>query len=73
MTSILGSTVRGAGASGLGTLAMWFGIPFGAAVWADGYAVLPQFGVYEPIWKVRRPDARQGPLSPSTRSLVGQP
>ena len=30
---------------------VWFGIPFGAAVWAGGYAVLPQFGVYEPIWK----------------------
>ena len=30
---------------------VWFGIPFGAAVWASGYAVLPQFGVYEPIWK----------------------
>lgn len=28
-----------------------FGIPFGAGVWASGYAVLPQFGVYEPIWK----------------------
>ena len=30
---------------------VWFGIPFGAAVWAGGYAVLPQLGVYEPIWK----------------------
>jgi hypothetical protein len=30
---------------------VWFGLPFGAAVWASGYAVLPQFGVYEPIWK----------------------
>ena len=30
---------------------VWFGIPFGAAVWASGYAVLPRFGVYEPIWK----------------------
>jgi hypothetical protein len=30
---------------------VWFGIPFGAAVWASGYAVFPQFGVYEPIWK----------------------
>ena len=31
--------------------AVWLGLPFGAAVWASGYAVLPQFGVYEPIWK----------------------
>jgi uncharacterized membrane protein YagU involved in acid resistance len=30
---------------------VWLGPPFGAAVWASGYAVLPQFGVYEPIWK----------------------
>jgi hypothetical protein len=27
------------------------GLPFGAAVWAGAYAVLPQLGVYEPIWK----------------------
>jgi hypothetical protein len=31
--------------------AVWLGLPFGAAVWASGYAVLPQFGVYEQIWK----------------------
>lgn len=30
---------------------VWFGIPFGAAVWAGGYVVLPQLGVYEQIWK----------------------
>lgn len=30
---------------------MWFGLPFGAAVWAGGYLVLPELGVYEPIWK----------------------
>ena len=30
---------------------LWYGPPFGAAVWAGGYVVLPQFGVYEPIWK----------------------
>jgi hypothetical protein len=27
-----------------------YGPPFGAAVWANGYVVLPLFGVYEPIW-----------------------
>ena len=27
------------------------GLQFGAAVWATGYVVLPQLGVYEPIWK----------------------
>jgi hypothetical protein len=31
--------------------AVWPGLPFGAAVWASGYAALPQFGVYEQIWK----------------------
>jgi hypothetical protein len=30
---------------------VWFGLPFGAAVWAGGYVVLPQLGVYKPIWK----------------------
>ena len=30
---------------------VWFGLPFGAAVWASGYIVLPLLGVYEPIWK----------------------
>ncbi len=28
-----------------------YGLPFGAAVWACGYVVLPPLGVYEPIWK----------------------
>lgn len=29
----------------------WFGLPFGVAVWASGYVVLPQLGVYQPIWR----------------------
>jgi hypothetical protein len=28
-----------------------YGPPFGAAVWAGGYVVLPLLGVYQPIWK----------------------
>jgi uncharacterized membrane protein YagU involved in acid resistance len=28
-----------------------YGLPFGAAVWALGYIVLPQAGLYEQIWK----------------------
>jgi hypothetical protein len=28
-----------------------YGIPFGASVWAAGYAVLPALGVYRPIWE----------------------
>jgi hypothetical protein len=27
------------------------GAPFGAVVWATGYVVLPQAGVYKPIWE----------------------
>jgi hypothetical protein len=30
---------------------LWYGLPFGAAVWAGGYVVLPLLGVYKPIWK----------------------
>jgi hypothetical protein len=29
---------------------VWSGLPFGAAVWATGYVVLPRLGVYEEIW-----------------------
>jgi len=28
-----------------------YGLPFGAAVWAGGYAVLPAVGLYQPIWE----------------------
>jgi hypothetical protein len=34
--------------------AVRYGLPFGAAVWASGYVVLPLLGVYEPIWKYDR-------------------
>jgi hypothetical protein len=27
------------------------GLPFGAAVWAAGYVVLPEAGLYKPIWE----------------------
>ena len=30
---------------------LWYGLPFGAVVWAGGYVVLPLLGVYKPIWK----------------------
>jgi hypothetical protein len=33
---------------------VWYGLPFGAAVWMGGYIVLPQLGVYEQIWKYDR-------------------
>lgn len=28
-----------------------YGLPFGAAVWATAYAVLPAAGLYKPIWE----------------------
>jgi len=33
---------------------LWYGIPFGAGVWASGYVVLPVLGVYRPIWEYDR-------------------
>jgi hypothetical protein len=29
----------------------FYGLPFGAAVWAAGYLVLPEGGLYKPIWE----------------------
>ena len=31
-----------------------YGLPFGAAVWASGYAVLPAAMLYKPIWEYDR-------------------
>lgn len=28
-----------------------YGLPFGAVVWATGYVVLPEAGLYKPIWE----------------------
>ena len=28
-----------------------YGLPFGAAVWAAGYVILPVAGIYKPIWE----------------------
>jgi hypothetical protein len=28
-----------------------YGLPFGTAVWAAGYVVLPEAGIYKPIWE----------------------
>jgi hypothetical protein len=29
----------------------WYGVPFGALVWATGYVILPEGGLYKPIWQ----------------------
>jgi hypothetical protein len=31
-----------------------YGLPFGAAVWASGYVILPAAELYEPLWKYDR-------------------
>jgi hypothetical protein len=28
-----------------------YGLPFGAGVWAAGYAILPAMGIYKPVWE----------------------
>jgi uncharacterized membrane protein YagU involved in acid resistance len=28
-----------------------YGLPFGAAVWATSYVILPAAGIYKPIWE----------------------
>ena len=33
---------------------LW-GLPFGTAVWASGYVVLPLMGLYKPMWKYPLP------------------
>jgi hypothetical protein len=33
----------------------WYGLPFGATVWATGYALLPEGGLYKPIWEYNLP------------------
>ena len=40
--------------AGVHTAKLRWGLPFGAAVWANGYVVLPRLGVYEEIWKYDR-------------------
>lgn len=42
-----------------------YGLPFGAAVWAAGYVVLPEAGDLQADLGIRREDAGQGPGRPS--------
>ena len=58
LTSTLTHWAYGSGAGALyGVLAgsmrrphALYGLPFGATVWASGYVVLPEAGLYKPIW-----------------------
>ena len=38
-----------------------YGLPFGAAVWAASYVVLPEGGLYKPIWEYDAQDPGLGP------------
>ena len=51
---ILGGVQYGIVAGSLPTPRIRYGLPFGASVWAAGYAVLPAAKLYEPIWKYDR-------------------
>jgi uncharacterized membrane protein YagU involved in acid resistance len=45
----LNDVLYGIAAEPLGQPRTWYGLPFGAAVWAVDYAVLPAAGLYKPI------------------------
>jgi hypothetical protein len=47
-------TVYGVLAGSLARPFVALGVPFGAAVWATDYVVLPKAGVYKPIWEYDR-------------------
>jgi hypothetical protein len=44
----------GIAAESLGQPRTWYGLPFGACVWAVDYAVLPAAGLYKPIQDYNR-------------------
>ncbi len=46
---MLDGALCGIAAESLGQPCTWYGLPFGAAVWAVSYAVLPAAGLYKPI------------------------
>ena len=51
---VLGSAQFGLVAGSLRTPRILYGLPFGAGVWAAGYAVLPAAKLYQPIWEYDR-------------------
>jgi hypothetical protein len=48
---VLSGAAYGAIAGSLRKPRIRYGLPFGAAVWLTGYAVLPAAGLYKPIWQ----------------------
>jgi len=61
---MLNGALYGIAAESLGQPRTWYGLPFGAAVWAVDYAVLPAAGLYKPIQDYDRPNPGQGPQRP---------
>lgn len=51
---LLGSAQYGLVAGSLSSRRIRYGLPFGATVWATGYAVLPVAKLYQPIWEYDR-------------------
>jgi hypothetical protein len=51
---MLGGAQYGIVAGSLSTPRVRYGLPFGASVWATGYAVLPAAKLYKPIWEYDR-------------------
>ena len=51
---MLGGAQYGVLAGSLAAPRIVYGIPFGATVWATGYAVLPLAKLYKPIWEYDR-------------------
>jgi uncharacterized membrane protein YagU involved in acid resistance len=53
-TGICGGAQYGVLAGSLKAPRIRYGAPFGAGVWATGYAVLPAAKLYRPIWEYDR-------------------
>jgi len=51
---MLGGAQYGVVAESLKTPRIRYGLPFGASVWAGGYAILPAVKLYKPIWQYDR-------------------
>ena len=51
---MLGGAQYGLLAGSLKAPRVWYGLPFGAGVWATGYVVLPAAKLYKPIWDYDR-------------------
>jgi hypothetical protein len=51
---ILGGVQYGIVAGSLRSPRIVYGLPFGAAVWASGYVILPAAKLYRPIWEYDR-------------------